>query len=138
MVEKEGKRVYVRGQWVEFNREEINKLFNMRVQKDSSKFKKKLKEPEHQKIVDLLTTRKGKWKRARKTPFKSITIGDLIEEAKVWFYFISSILMPSKHLSTVRREKAIILYALLKGYKINVEKLLKSLSWVTLKANAGG
>ena len=26
-VEKEGKRVYVRGHWVEFNREEINILF---------------------------------------------------------------------------------------------------------------
>ena len=47
MVEKEGKRVYVRGQWVEFNKEEINRLFNLRVQKDGSKFKKQLKEPEH-------------------------------------------------------------------------------------------
>ena len=55
MVEKERKRVYVRGQWVEFSREEINKLFNLRVQKDGSKFKKQLKEPEHKKkIVDLL------------------------------------------------------------------------------------
>ena len=40
MVEKEGKRVYVIGQWVEFNREKINKLFNLNVQKDGSKFKK--------------------------------------------------------------------------------------------------
>ena len=47
MVEKEGKRVYVKGHWVKFSREEINRLFNMRVQKDGSKFKKQLKEPEH-------------------------------------------------------------------------------------------
>ena len=40
MVEREGKRVYVRGQWVEFNREKINRLFNLNVQKDVSKFKK--------------------------------------------------------------------------------------------------
>ena len=103
MVEKEGKRVYVSRHWVEFSREEINRLFNLRVQKDGSKFKKQLKEPEHQKIVDLLTTVKGKWKGTRKTPFKSIAKEDLTEEAKVWFYFISSVLMPSKHLSTVRR-----------------------------------
>ena len=45
MVENEGKRVYVRGQWVEFSREKINRLFNMNVQKDGSKFKKQLKEP---------------------------------------------------------------------------------------------
>ena len=72
MVKKEGKRVYVRGQWVEFSREEINRLFNPRVQKDGSKFKKKLKEPEYQKIVDLLTAGKGEWKGTKKTPFKSI------------------------------------------------------------------
>ena len=125
MVEKEGKRVYVRGHWVDFNREEINRLFSLRVQKDGSKFKKQLKEPEHQKIVDLLTAGKGEWRGTKKTPFKSIAIRDLTEEAKVWFYFISYVLMPSKHLSTVRREEAILLYALLKGYKINVGKIIE-------------
>ena len=61
----------------------------------------------------------------KKTPFKSIARGDLTEEAKVWFYFINSLLMPSKHLSTVRREEAIPLYALLKGHKINVGKIIE-------------
>ena len=100
-------------------------MFNLRVQKDGSKFKKQIKEPKHQKIVDLLTARKGKWKGTKKTPFKSIAIGDLTEEAKVWFYFISYVLMPSKHLSTIRREEAILLYALLKRYKINVGKIIE-------------
>ena len=108
MVEKEGKR-----------------LFNLRVEKDASKFKKQIKAPEHQKIVDLLTAGKGKWKGTKKTPFKSIAIGDLTEKAKVWFYCISSILFPSKHLSTLRREEAILLYALLKGYKLNVGKIIE-------------
>ena len=40
MVEKEYKKVYVRGHWVEFSREEINRLFNLCVQKDGAKFKK--------------------------------------------------------------------------------------------------
>ena len=47
MVENEGKRVYVSGHWIDFSRENINKLFSLRVQKDGSKFKKQLKEPEH-------------------------------------------------------------------------------------------
>ena len=125
MVEREGKIVYVRGQWVEFSREEINRLFNLRVQKDGSKFNKQLKKLEHKKIVDLLTAGKGKWKGTKKTPFKSIARGDLTEEAKVWFYFINSVLMPSKHLSTVRREEETLFYALLKGYKINVGKIIE-------------
>ena len=45
MVEKEWKKVYVRGHWVEFSREEINRLFNLHVQKDGAKFKKQTKEP---------------------------------------------------------------------------------------------
>ena len=89
------------------------------------KFKKQLKELEHQKIVDLLTAGKREWKGTKKTPFKSIARGDMTVEAKVWFYFISSVLMPSKHFSTVRREEAILLYAFLKGYKINVGKIIE-------------
>ena len=45
---------------------------------------------------------------------------------KVWFYFISSVLFPSKHLDTVRRNEAILLYALLEGYKINVGKIIEN------------
>ena len=62
-------------------------------------------------------------KGTKETP--SIARGDLTEEAKVWFYFISSVLRPSKNLSIVRREEAILLYALLKGYKINVGKFIE-------------
>ena len=53
------------------------------MQKDGSKFKKQLKEPEHQKIVDLLTAGKGEWKGTEINPFRSIARGYLTEEAKV-------------------------------------------------------
>ena len=59
MVEREGNIAYMRGQWIDFSGEEINKLFNLGVQKDGSKFRKQLRETEHQKIVDFLTTGKG-------------------------------------------------------------------------------
>ena len=62
LVEEEGKKVYVKGTWIDFNREKINRLFSLKVKRDGSKFKRLLKEPEYQKIVDLLTTEKGKWK----------------------------------------------------------------------------
>ena len=69
---------------------------------------------------------KGKWKGTKINPFRSIARGDLTEEAKVWFYFINSVLRPSKHLSTIGREEVILLYALLKGYKINVGKIIEN------------
>ena len=65
--------------------EEINRLYGLGVQMNGLKFKKQLREPEHQKIVDLLTVGKGEFKGTKKTPFKSIAIGDLTEEDKVWF-----------------------------------------------------
>ena len=104
VVEEEGKKFYVRGHWIDFNKERINLLFNLKVQKDGSKFKKLLKEPDYQKIVYLFIAGKGKWKGTKKTLYKSISRGDLTEEANVWFYFISYVLLPSKHLSTVRRD----------------------------------
>ena len=126
MVENEGRRVYVRGQWVEFSIAKINILFNLSVQKNGSKFKKQLKEPEHQKRVYLLTEGEGEWRGTKINPFRSIARGDLAEEAKIWFYFISSVIRPSKYLSIVGIEEAILLYALLKGYKINVGKIIKN------------
>ena len=86
-------------------------MFNLKVQKDGSKFKKLLKELDYQKMVDLLTGGKGKWKATRKTPYESIARGLLTEEAKVWFYFVSSTLLPSKHLNKVRRNEVILLYS---------------------------
>ena len=65
-------------------------------------------------------------KGTKKTLYKYIARGDLTEEAKVWFYFISSVLLPPKHLSTMRRDEATLLYALLKGYKINVGKIIEN------------
>ena len=83
VVEREGKRVYVRGQWIDFSREEINKLFNLGVQKDGSKFRKQPRGTEHQKIVDLLIVGKGEWKGIKINPFRSIARGYLTKEAKV-------------------------------------------------------
>ena len=83
------------------------------------------KEPEYQKIVDLLTDGKGRWVASSKNQHKEIHRGSLTEEAKVWFYFLASNLLPSKHLTTVRNKGAIALYAILKGYKINVGKMIE-------------
>ena len=77
MVEDEGRKVYVKGNWTNFRKETINGLFNPKVQKDGSKFKRLLKEPEYQKIVDLLTAEKGQWKATKKSLYESISRGDL-------------------------------------------------------------
>ena len=44
----------------------------------------------------------------------------------MWFYFIAFVIIPTKHLSTIREQEAFILYALLKGYKFDVGKIIES------------
>ena len=52
--------------------------------------------------------------------------GCLTKHAKVWFYFMSSRLLPSKHVSTVYRDKAVLLYAILMNFKFNVGNIIKN------------
>ena len=57
---------------------------------------------------------------------KVINRGDLTEEAKVWFYFLASVLIPTKHVCTVREQEAVLLYAILKGYKLNAGAIIEN------------
>ena len=98
---KKEKTCYVREEWISFDKEAINKTFKLKEIKDGSKFKRLQKELEYKRIVELLTNGKGEWKYTKKNPFESIARGSLTEKAKVWFYFLASILLPSKHQSTV-------------------------------------
>ena len=77
-----------------------------------------MKNPNREKIARKLTDGKGQWKKG-KGEQKTLSRGDLTEEAKVWFYFLASILVPTKHVCTIREQEAILLYAILKGYKID-------------------
>ena len=60
MVGMKDKTVYIRGKWISFSSEQIDQSYNLNEIKNGSKFKKLVKEPDFQKIVDLLTDGKGK------------------------------------------------------------------------------
>ena len=117
--------VYVRGVWVPFGHKRINEMFKLKELKHGSKFKKLVENPDHENIIDLLTVGQGKWEATKKNPHYAINRGSLTKEAKVWCYFLSSVILPTKHLCAVREQEAIILYALLKGYKMNVGGLIE-------------
>ena len=127
MVGMKDKAVYIRGKWIPFGREQIDQTYNLQEMKNGSKLKRLVETPDYQKIVDLLTDGKGKWNSTRKNPHESIAKGALTEPAKVWFYFLCSVMLPSKHLCTVREKETILLYAIRKGYKFNVGKIIENL-----------
>ena len=91
MVGMKEKTMYVRGKWISFSREEIDQTFNLNERNNVSKFKKLVKEPDFQKIVDLLTYGKGKGNATRKNPHESISkrIVDCTCQGLVLFHLLS-------------------------------------------------
>ena len=60
MIDMKEDAVYVRGVWVPMGHERINKVLQIKDPKNGSKYKKLIREPNHEKIVDFLTGGKGK------------------------------------------------------------------------------
>ena len=75
MVGLREKTCFAKGQWISFSKEKIDETFNLKERKNGSKFKRLVKDPDYQKILDLLTDGKGKWSSTRKNPHESIARG---------------------------------------------------------------
>ena len=125
MVGRKDNTVYVRGVWVPYGAQAINQVYGMVGHKHGSKLKKLLENPDLKKIAEKLTDGKAQLRQEKGGP-KTLNRGSLTEEAKVWFYFLASVLVPTRHLSTVREQEAIMLYAILKGYKINIGTIIEN------------
>ena len=116
---------FVRGVWVPYGAETINAMYGMEGQKHGSKYKKIADKPNHEKIARRLTEGNVKWGKGQGEK-KIINGGDLVEEAKVWFYFLAYVLVRTKHVFIVREQEAVILYAILKGYKLNAGAIIEN------------
>ena len=125
LVGRKDNTVFVRGVWVPYGAKAINEAYRMAVHKHGSKFKKLLENPNLDKVAKKLTDGKAQLRQEKGGP-KTLNRGSLTKEAKVWFYFLASVLVPTRHLSTVREQEAIMLYAIVKGYKINIGTIIEN------------
>ena len=125
LVGRKENSIFVRGVWVPYGAETINAMYVMEGQKHGSKYKKIAERPNREKMARRLIDGKVKWGQGQGEK-KIINRGDLTEEAKVWFYFLASVLIPTKHVCTVREQEAILLYAILKGYKLNAGAIIEN------------
>ena len=125
LVGRKDNTVFVRGVWVPYGAKAINEAYRMAGHKHGSKFKKLLENPNFKKIAKKLTDGKAQLGQGEGGS-KTLNRGSLTKEAKVWFYFLASVLVPTKHLSTVREQEAIMLYAILKGYNLNVGTIIEN------------
>ena len=98
-----------------YGAETINEMYEMEGQMHGSKYKKIVNSPNREKIARKLIDGKVKWGQGRGEK-KIINRGHLTEEAKVWFYFLASVLVPTKHVCTVREQ----------GYKLNAGAIIEN------------
>ena len=69
---------------------------------------------------------KGVWKQNPSTlEVTTFQMNTLKLIPKVWHNFICAILKPSLHLSTVTRDKAILLYAIMQGIQFDVGHVIE-------------
>ena len=92
---------------------------------DSDEYRELLYSPDYVKILEKVAVPNTTWRRKRGGELLDIARGSLTEEAKAWFYFMNSRLLLSMHVSTLYKDRAIFLYAILKKYKFNVGNIIQ-------------
>ncbi|KAH1082830.1 hypothetical protein J1N35_022591 [Gossypium stocksii] len=76
-----------------------------------------------QEILEELTVPGSKWS-VSKQGIHTCRREYLTPLAKVWFYFIRFILMPSSHGTTISLERMVLLYSILTGKTIDLGKII--------------
>ena len=92
---------------------------------ECAKYEQLHKSPSFKEIVGELTNGLGQWQRTKTIHKAYIDWGDLTETNKVWFNLINSVFKPSKNVSIVRQDHALLLYALIKGFELDVGRIIK-------------
>ena len=116
---------YVRGRWILFGERVISQLLELRPVSECKGYDQLQESPKFEEIIKELIDDLGVWQRIKTIRNPYIDRGDFSEVVKVWFYFVNFVLTPSKHVSIVRQDRAILLYALVKGFNLNVGKIVE-------------
>ena len=66
------------------------------------------------------------WKRSVLNEVQSFLRTVLTKTAKSWFYFVSSKLIPAKHVSIVQKDKAMLPYVVVSKFKFNVGMVIEN------------
>ena len=109
---KVGTTVFVRGKWVEFGAQEINRIYRL-LDDDSANYRALFVNTDYERLMEELTKGKGEWKRQPSTgDFTNLHMHSLTPVAKALYNFLCVKVKPTLHLSTVTKDKMILLYAM--------------------------
>ena len=115
-------KVMVREKTVSFESSSINKFYELS-NIPNSKYISYLSNVNYEDVCNTLCVPGSSWKRSGGMP-KTLAGTSLTVEARAWQYFVCHKMMPANHYSNVTIERAVLVYAILKGMSIDVGRVL--------------
>ena len=110
-----GTTVFVRGRWVDFRAWAINRFYHLR-EDESEEYQALFVATDFEGLMQELTQGQGVWRRHPSMgEFTTFPMTALTPMAKVWYNFLFVKIKPSLHLSTVTKDKMILMYSMTKG-----------------------
>ena len=117
--------MFVRGRWVDFGAWAVNQFYQLR-EDDSEEYQVLFVATNFEGLMQELTHGQGVWRRLPSTgEFTTFPMTALTLVVKVWYNFLSVEIRPSLHLSTVTKDKTILLYAMTKGFQFDIGTIIK-------------
>ena len=117
--------VFVRGRLVDFGARAVNQFYQLR-EDDSEEYQALFVATEFEGLMQELTHGQGVWWRLSSTgEFTTFPMTALTLVAKVWYNVLSVEIKPSLHLSTVTKDKMILLYAMAKGFQFDIGTVIE-------------
>ena len=122
---KVGTTVFVQGKWVEFGAQAINWIYRL-LDDDSAEHRALFTDIDYEHLMQELTQGQGVWKRQPSTgDFTNFHMHSLTPVAKVWYNFLYVKIKPILNLSTVTKDKTILLYAMTKGFQFDIGSVIE-------------
>ena len=117
--------VFVQGKWVELGAQAINRIYRL-LDDDSAEYRALFANTDYERLMQELTHCQGVWKHQPSTgDFTTFQMHSLTPVAKVWYNFLSIKIKPTLHLSTVTKDKTILLYAMTKGFQFDIGSVIE-------------
>ena len=103
----------------------INQIYQLR-EDDSEEYRVLFVDIDFESLMRELTQGQGVWRRHPSTDeFTTFRMHTLTPYAKVWYNFLCVKIKLSPHLSTVTKDKTILLYAMTKGFQLDIGTIIE-------------
>ena len=116
--------VFVRGKQVRIDSQAINRHFGITsAANEHTDFVASVDEASLNSVITDLCVTGAQWTTSTQGALTFLR-SDLKPEAKVWYHFLKTRLMPTTHIQSVTKERALLLHSILQGRQINIGQII--------------